>query len=260
MLHFVETLLTHSLRVSKFDFKMEGKMKCVEPLALDIGDDSTDEEEEECYEPLEKLAVKDLPKTIPEAKAALKKEESKADAIFKEITHVQSEQGWEQAWEANPHFKNLHPSFLVHSGNANVLKCHVKNLDDEAEEICQELVDLSHEKDELKDKFDIERTELDKRHEKTQEALQISSDKLQEILKVIRAEKKTDKPTKTMGATDWMQTSLQRRRRWRIKSRRFRPNWTRLQASSDSESSEVDQPDGILLTQGHNGGMESDLV
>jgi hypothetical protein len=178
---------------------MEGKMKYVEPLILDIDDDSTDEEEEEYYEPPKKLAVKDLPKTIPEAKAALKKEESKADAIFKEITHFQSKPGWEQAWGANPYFKNLHPSLIVHSGNAKVLKRHVQNLDDEAEEIYQEIVDLSHEKDELKDQFHIKREELDKRHEKTQEALQISSDKLQEILKVIRAEKKTDKTHQDNG-------------------------------------------------------------
>ena len=182
---------------------MEGivKMEEVEPLPLelDIDDESTDEEEEDYDEAPRKLPVKDLPKTIAEAKALLKKEEGKADACLNKMEYWKNMKGFEMALHANPYLKYLRPSFNVHSGNAKVLKRHVNNLEDDAEETYQELMELAHEKDELKDQFHIKREELDERHEKTQEALQISSDKLQEILKVIRAEKKTAKTHQDNG-------------------------------------------------------------
>jgi chromosome segregation ATPase len=182
---------------------MEGivKMEEVEPLPLelDIDDESTDEEEEDYDEAPRKLPVKDLPKTIPEAKALLKKEEGKADACLDKMEYWKNKKGFEMALHANPYLKYLRPSFNVHSGNAKILKRQLDMLEGTAEKLTQELSDLNREEKEIQDSFERKRMKLDAGHEKTQEKLQTKSDKLQQTLKAVKNDKKFDRSNQENG-------------------------------------------------------------
>jgi hypothetical protein len=123
---------------------------------------------------------------------------------------------------------------------------------------------LKDEEKEIQDCFELKRMELDERQEKTQQKPQLMSDKLQKALKAIKDQKKFDNSNQDNGH-DWLEAALSVKKakvehKYVVCSAKLdKVTGIPVASSSDSESSEVDQPDGTQLTQRYNGGMGTDF-